>query len=258
MPRSPHASAPEVPAQAVEATPTVVSGELVAHAPALPGFAKQDQALLDEAVGKLNQIYALKGLETAREIGEYVLKTFFDGDPANFRERGKAHVSFRELASHPDLQVSYSFISNSVAVVDQLRLLPEEIAAALPFTHQKLLLPVKDPAEKVRLAEDALQRKLTSRDLANEVKRVKEQQREGARVGRPPDPAIAKAFGKLKAVRDLAQSEPINADIFARYSPAKAKVLFNDVEHWLADLQKTLDEARQALDAWVKKTGEGA
>lgn len=48
----------------------------------LPGAADLQPALLDEAVADLNRIYVRKGLETAREVGVYVLDRFFGGDPA--------------------------------------------------------------------------------------------------------------------------------------------------------------------------------
>ena len=113
--------------------------------------------LLDEAVAHINRLYVAKGLETARDIGAYVLTAFFDGDSAAYQKRGNGHETFRKLAEHPGLQVSYSFIYNAVAVCEQLSTLPADLASALPLSHHKILLPVKDAGQKIELARLAVE-----------------------------------------------------------------------------------------------------
>ncbi len=46
----------------------------------LPRQSTVEVDLLDQAVDAINSTYIGKGLEMARDIGEYVLATFFDGD----------------------------------------------------------------------------------------------------------------------------------------------------------------------------------
>lgn len=110
------------------------------------------------------------------------------------------------------------------------------------------MLPVKDETEKVELARKAVQEDLSSRDLAAEVKRLKESQRDGAKLGRPSLPAFVKAFGHLRKIRDQAATDAINADSFTNFSPEKARIFLDDVEHWLDGIQAIVDEAREALD----------
>ena len=125
--------------------------DLLPTLPTLPGEAAVDAPLVDQVVAALNQIYRAKGMETARAVGELLLGTFFEGDPAYFHERGKDHASFRQLAERDDLHFSHAFLWSACAVVEQLRQLPKDVAGVLPLSHHKLLLTVKDPAEKERL-----------------------------------------------------------------------------------------------------------
>jgi hypothetical protein len=80
------------------------------------------------------------------------------------------HVTFRALAKREDLRVAYTTIWYSVAVLDQLRCLPADIATALPLSHHKLLVPVKDEELKRRLAERAVQQALPVREFSAVVK----------------------------------------------------------------------------------------
>jgi len=124
MPRRKKATAPPEPPP-----PTT---ELVVVEPAqLPGFTELDSVLLDQAVAEINDIYVSKGLEMYFVVGEYVLSTFFGGNPETFHARWKGHATFRALGERDDLRLSYSALYNAVAVVDQRRLLPADLTAKI-------------------------------------------------------------------------------------------------------------------------------
>ena len=166
-----------------------VSGATPTKPNPLPGETAVRRELIDSAVHEINRLYVTKGLEAARGIGDYVLRTFFDGKTQNFRKRGRKHVSFRKLAEREDLRVSHMFIWNCVAFVDQLKMLPSDLANALPVTHHTLLLPVHDEKMKVTLARKAVRENLSKRELAVEVLRIRKQKSNGGpRRGRPPSP----------------------------------------------------------------------
>lgn len=177
--------------------------------PVLPGEATVDVALVSQVVGDLNQIYRAKGLETARAVGELLLGTFFGGDPAHFHERGKDHASFRQLAERDDLHFSHAFLWNACAVVEQLRLLPDDVAGALPLSHHKLLLTVKDPDAKAKLAREAVDRGLSKRDLEAEVVALRPEVAPESKPGRKALPAVVKGLTRLKAAVALAGSEDV-------------------------------------------------
>jgi hypothetical protein len=80
-------------------------------------------------------------------------------------------------------------------VVDQLRLLPEEVASALPPTHHTLLLGVKDTKKKQDLARQAVAGEWSKDRLQVAVTKLREKEKSAA--GRPPLPAFVKAIHKL-------------------------------------------------------------
>jgi hypothetical protein len=128
MPRRKKAHpSPEVPASTTEIT--------VVEPPSLRGVEKIDTVLLDDAVATINRIYVGKGLELYFAVGDYVLNTFFGGDPETFHTRGKGHATFRALAEREDLHLGYSALYKAMAVVEQRRLLPDNLASVLSFEH---------------------------------------------------------------------------------------------------------------------------
>ena len=211
-------------------------------APNLPGGDALDADALTIAVREINRLHAAKGLETARAIGSFVLETFFDNDTANFRANGKKHVTFRELGEREDLQVSYSFIWNAVSVVDQLRLLPENIASVLPLSHHKLLLPVKDPEKKLKLATEAVEKGLGKRELEQKVKKVRAKETVGEKRGRKADPELLKTLRKITGVFD-----DLNVK---RFTPERMRELGKQALAMRLSLEKAhekLDEVRRLL-----------
>jgi len=191
-----------------------MANELLERGPsdALPGYGDVDDALVRRAVSDLNRIYAAKGLETARAMAEYLLGNFFGGDIDNFELAGKKHVS-------------YSFLWYSLAVLHQLRLLPDDVGAALTFSHHKLLLPVKDEQVKVDLARKAVVENLPVRALALEVRKIRAKASSAIRVGRPCLPIFVKGMGRINKAIEFATSEPLPDDPFASYDLEKAKEL---------------------------------
>ena len=211
---------------------------------ALPGERALESRIVDTAVSDLNQIYTLKGLETARAVGEYVLARFFGGDITQFRHRGVKHISFRTLADRDDLQFSYSFLWNSVAVVEQLRQMPKEIADALSLSHHKLLLPVRDPGLKLELAQRAVRDKLSKRDLEGEIARYRKRDIVGARRGRKPAHPLAKGLAKIrKALHWTLEQSAF--DHLNELGPEESKRLSADLDHELDAIGHLLNTLRQ-------------
>jgi len=151
--------------------------------------------------------------------------------------KGRRHVSFRELARREDLFVSYSFISNSLALLRQLELMPPEIGEALSWTHHKLLIPVKDPRAKLKLATQSVERGMAKREFEMEVRRIKDRERKASAAGRPPLPVFVKGLKRLSKAVALADSDPLDDDVFDHFSPVEAKKLLLDLEQQLAALQ---------------------
>lgn len=213
----------------------------------LPGADDKDDALIDRLVGRLNQAYRVKGLETAREIAGSVIDLMFEGSAENFLARGNTHMSFKELKKRKDLQVSYLFVWNSCAVYGQLQQLPPVVADALPMSHHKLLLAVKDDDKKRELATVAVEQGLSKRAFEEQVNKVKKEQKGDSKVGRPALPAFAKAFGKLEQIVKQAKLEEISTASFTHYSKDDANELLSDFEDYIAELKVVAAQVRKAL-----------
>jgi hypothetical protein len=210
--------------------------------PVLPGERSPDQRLLDEAVADLNRIYTAKALETARLIGGYILERFFAGSAERFHDRGRKHVSFRLLAERPDLKFSYSYLWTCVAVVEQYAELPHDIADALPLSHHRLLLPVRDRDEKVALARRAVVEGLSKRQLADVIRPRRCPRAIHARFMDRGEHPMARALAQIRGALRAALSSP-GLDDFGDLPSGDAKLIVDELEREsekLAQLLRTL------------------
>ncbi|MDD5305915.1 MAG: hypothetical protein PHU25_01205 [Deltaproteobacteria bacterium] len=233
--------------------PARESAEEVAP-PDLPGIGNVEKSLLNTAVGEINRLYAAKSVETACAVGEYILKTFFKGDMDNFNEWGNKHETFGELLSMAQgedspLHISSSGLWYSVRILEQVKALPQEIAMALPGTHHRMLVPVKDEKKKLQLAKMAVSKGLTSRAFQEEVRAVREgEMREGNSPGRPPLPVWAKALKKsVKAIKDLTV-QGVTKDSFGNYSADDANELLSEVNDAIDKMKKLQEKIRTHVE----------
>ncbi len=208
-----------------------------------------DAVLVDQAVKNINAIHAAKGLETARAIGEYLLKAFFGGSLETFAATGKKNLSFRALAEREDLNVGHSSLWYSVAVLDQLRMLPKDIGDSLPLSHHRLLLPVKDTEAKVALAKKAVESGMSKAAFADVVRPVRASEIDVTKTGRPALPSWAKGVGNIrKAVEAALEDEITEGDIMAA-GMTKLKDRRDEVERAIAQLQVLVGALDRALVA---------
>lgn len=218
----------------------------------LPGEVETDAALVDRAVEQINRYYAAQGLQTARAIGEYVLNRFFDGKAENFHRRDRKHVSFRALCHRKDLHVSYSWLYNAVAVVEQWDLLPADVRDEIPFTHQKLLLPVTDPETKERLAREVVKDGLAKRALEERIRKLRPKE-VGVKRGRPKLPPFVKGLSMLRKGIAEACATSVTPAAFEHYDPKRARRLLKEVQDEIAGLQKLYEEVQAAAAAFEAK-----
>ena len=137
----------------------------------------------------------------SREIGEYVLKEFFKGDPefASSRDPYK-NASFRDLADKcgtPEIPVSKSWLNNAVAVAIMIQQLPQGATAykQLPLSQQIALLPLRDPTKVERIAKEAAANVWSVRRLHEVVARKRTKTpKDESKGGRSPTPVIVKTL----------------------------------------------------------------
>lgn len=188
-----------------------------------------DQALVERAVCELNHIYTTKALQTACLIGEYVIDRFFGGDVEASRRDSCEHASFRALTKREDLRFSSTYLWTAVAVVGQLRELPEELAQCLPLSHHRLLLPVKDASVKVALARIAVKQSLSKRDLEREIGRLVGSQARAAK--REMNVPVIKALSHLiEASEEFVQAATAEDNGLRRSAGGEAHSLLQRLE----------------------------
>ena len=237
---------------------TKAPASLPAKSSPLPGEVAVQASLVDQAVKDINRMYITKGLETARAIGEYVLRTFFAGSADYFRRRGARHVSFRKLAERDDLHVSHVFLWQCVTLLDQLKALPGEVANALPFSHHKLLLPVRDEKAKVALARKVVRENLTKRQLAVEVRHLRKPgSNGGTRRGRPPVPPIMRVLSLLGRVAAEAAPHVAKADL-DHLDGDRMRALVHEAEKHIGVLQGLVGRLRAKIETTTPDLGHGS
>jgi hypothetical protein len=198
-----------------------------------------DTRLLDEAVADLNQIYTTKALETARLIGKYILERFFHGDLNIFRSQGRRHVSFRMLAARPDLKFSYTYLWTCVAVVEQFDHLPHDLAEALPLSHHRMLLPIRDSKEKVKLAKLAVTEGLSKRAFAEAIRPRRTPRGSNKTLLAPGEHPIARALAQIKTVLNEALASP-GFDNLDGLPTTETDSVINELEHEVEKLSHLL------------------
>lgn len=199
--------------------------------------------LVLDAVRVVNAIHVNHGISAWRETGEYLLGAFYDGDIAEFHRLGRKHASMQALAENGDLGLSKTAVWSSIAFLEQLHLLPDDIGGALSFEHHKLLLPVKDPATKQELARVACEEKLGKRAFGQRVRAAKAPRAKNTR-GRKPASALDRALAQFARLveeicghcRDVAAVKALDQD--------RVRTLTNVARRDLNRLDEALDDAR--------------
>jgi hypothetical protein len=203
-------------------------------------------ALLDKVVAEVNRIHSQKGMELARALGQFLLKSFFGGSIETFKARAAKHATFRALARREDLQVSYATLWYSIAVIEQIEQLPEFVSSQLSFSHHRLLLPVEDVKEKLSLARRVIDEKLTTRQLELLIRR-----RDGdlvtSRTGRPRIPEYRKGVNRVRAALETAVSDGLNTANIPRIPRDEAARLLIDLRQQLDTLRGLVEQFENRL-----------
>lgn len=201
--------------------PTDIPAVDEAPVPAPSPAAVQDEKLVAEAAEFIRKSFEEAYRGSLVTVGEYVLKNFFGGDAKLARSQDpNKNASFRALTEKcgtAQLPISKTWLNNAVGLVLMTKELPEEAKSfrQLPHTHQVVLLPLKDPAKVEKLAEKAVEKELTVRELKAEVatERVAVAAAgEGAKRGRPALPTLLKSIEQAqKALTFEGRRQPTKA-----------------------------------------------
>lgn len=207
---------------------------------------------LDAAVDELNRIAVRKGLETARAVADFVLGLYYGGNLRAYKERSHpGHASLQELSSHPRLQLSGSFIAQSIAVIEQLHLMPPEVGEALSFSHHRELLVLADEEERVELAREAIREGLSRDQLKARVDRIVAASTSNRR-GRPRKPAFAQIGRCLEQAVACLDSELLTSEEFGRFTWSRSQQVLDESILQVRQIEERLVQARELLRGMVE------
>ncbi len=125
---------------------------------------------VDRVVGELNRICKTATFDFAIHVGRLIVDSFYHGDLDAWRYRGSKDVSFRKLASHPDLPMSPSALYRSVAIYEVCARLGFRSWKHVSTSHVRLVLPLR-ATDQMRLLQAAEQEKWAVRTLRGEIER---------------------------------------------------------------------------------------
>ena len=161
----------------------------------LPGEIEVNKKLLDDTVQKVNRIHLERAMELHHELGAFLIETFFL-DVKNVQAKAGSHVTFRAIAKHKDLKVSASTIWRSVAYVAQLKTFPCPAMKSLPPTTVAMIAGVKDEKKKLEIASKAVEENLNQKEVADLVRKTKNQDESR---GRPTLPPVLKGMKQVES-----------------------------------------------------------
>ena len=125
----------------------------------------EDIKKIEEAVIVINE----KANSTAKsliEIGQYLLKEFFDNDIKKAEDRApRKGISLRKIADHKDITLSFMSLSNAIRLAGQESLFTHEKYKELTETHKLLLFSLSDDKAKKSYADKVVKDKLSVRAL---------------------------------------------------------------------------------------------
>ena len=204
--------------------------------------------MIDEAVVFINEKANETIYKGSIEIGEYILKNFFNDDIKLASSKNpKKPASFNALCKREDLAVHPNRLGLMVRVASQERYLLDEKVDLDPltYTHKASLVKLDNGQEKINLIESCINNRWTTRELDDEITVLIK----GLSSGTNPSliqttkKYIAKVNDVLKAVDDS------NLDIDDEKLSKMSKKARESLGNYLTELKAKIEDT-------VKKTGD--
>jgi hypothetical protein len=167
---------------------------------------RTDQQLVETAVKDITRLWRRGLLDTVVAVGDYLIATFFDDDiAAALSHTPTKPTALRQLYARVDeLPIGLHQLRVAIRVAVQCHQLPKALAHGLTPGHHEALLPLKQPAQRLKLARQTVQEQLTVRALEARVRALAPPRR----GGRPPaSPATRWARSMARVVDALPARE---------------------------------------------------
>ncbi len=202
--------------------------------------------VVEEAVRYINEKTIFSGLELARDIGDYILRHFFEGDFEKFTNpsRSKA-LSFRALLERQDLLLGAATLYVFVRISHHLKSLPDDVVSQLTLAQHRALLPLSDPESKVTLARQAIVQGWSSVVLREKVRKLLPR----SRKGRKPLPPLVKKVRQVARVLDRPDDGALTTEVVRKLKREQARDLADQV----ADILERLNGLSAALNEVLER-----
>lgn len=172
-----------------------------------------EQAQVEQGLRTIHRILLDAGLQVAARVHRYVLDEYFEGRWDYFCDpRRSKQGAFAALCRHPELGVGEGMLRELVRVGEQLLRMNTDLAWCLTVEHHRALLPVPDDGSREQMAELAVTRELTAKELSEEVAR--RYPPDSRRAGRPRQ---SKSTKQLSAMHKAFQA--VDADKLVAEAP---------------------------------------
>jgi hypothetical protein len=217
----------------------------------LPASAeKADKALVERAVAHVREVVATTIARGLDEIGTYLLRVFYDDEPALYYTASpNKHASLNllvERCESLELPVSRTFLANALRMAAVTKQLPRAASFhRLPPSHRVELLRVRAPERLERLASKAVEGKLSVQKLRSLVQKEQDKSKDASGRGRKRTPQVLRAIEScLRALDDQETGKLLvrRADVAEMTAIQKARA-----DAALRSLEKRVVELRRLL-----------
>lgn len=208
---------------------------------------KSEEDIVEAAVTFINETANKTIYKGSIEIGEYILKHFFNDDIKLASSKNPKKVtSFNKLYEREDLTVHPSRLALMVRVATQERYLTDKNVAtdSLSYTHKASLVKLENGVKKTNLIKKCIENKWSTRKLDEEITKTLQNSVPS------PNPSlinttkkyIAKIDGLIKVADDSNLKDADNG--LAEMSKSRLQ----NLEKNLAKLKKKIENNKEIFD----------
>jgi hypothetical protein len=184
-----------------------------------------DERLLDHVITSLRALSRGARVQYALQVGALLLDSFWSGNADNYRDKQKpAGTGFGALLQEraedlEDLQLSPSTLRNYIRSTIVWRQLPVAVRERLDLPNLQALTLLPEPGQRLKIAQEAAEGNLNSRQLETRVDQVRKQAQKGATRGRKPVPEPLKQWRRV--CRDAIKGDVAKMATIASGLPTK-------------------------------------
>jgi hypothetical protein len=134
-----------------------------------------DDSVINEAVAFINEMATKTIYKGSIEIGEYILKRFFENDIKLASSKNpKKQASFNKLCEREDLTVHPNSLALMVRVASQERFLSEKEVdtSKLTYTHKASLVKLDNGQKKINLLKKCVDKEWSTRELDDKINKI--------------------------------------------------------------------------------------